>query len=342
MKTVLVSGATGYLALHIIKQLIDAQYGVVAIVRSKTKGDDLLAKFGSPHLKYEVVPDITVANAYDEAVKNHPEATVFLHTASPMIVAADDLMRDIFNPAVEGTRNALLAVHKCGPQITRFVVTSSFAAHARLETVFDPSKTIVEDSCANYTLEECTSKDLPPAMAGLIVYCGAKDIAEKLAWDYAKENNTNFAVTSIGTVTLLGPQVFPVKGTLNLSAEIVNGLLSLKKDDTLAFDYKGGFIDVRDCARAHIVAFESEKAKGQRLMLSSQVISSQGILDIIHDKFPEVAKDMPLLNPGGMQNDIKSYCTIDNSKTNAILGFKLRTLEESVVDVVRQSIEVNQ
>lgn len=339
--TVFLTGATGYVGLHVCKQLLEANYGVVAFVRSEAKGEKLVAQFGSSSVKYEVVPDITVPHAYDEAVKKHPEATIFIHTASPMVVAAEDPARDIFNPGVDGTRNTLTAVHTYAPQVTHFVYTSSFVTMGRMETVYDPSKTLLETDWANYTAEECLSKDIEPKFAGLLAYWGGKVVAEKFAWDFVKENKTNFALTAICTSTVMGPQVFPVKGALNLSAELVNSLMSLKKDDAIPRPYVGGFVDVRDTARAHIVAFESEKARGQRLLMNSEMVSLQGALDIIHAKFPEVAKDMPVGTPGSMEQDVKVFCSILNSKTREILGFKFRSFEESVVDMAQQFIEVN-
>lgn len=62
---------------------------------------------------------------YDEAVKG---VEGFIHVASPFFTEnVTDAMTQLINPALTGTRNALLAAHK-EASVRRVVVTSSFAA----------------------------------------------------------------------------------------------------------------------------------------------------------------------------------------------------------------------
>ncbi|NOX74961.1 MAG: NAD-dependent epimerase/dehydratase family protein, partial [Alphaproteobacteria bacterium] len=42
-KTVLVTGSTGFIAKHIVLQLLNAGYNVVGSVRSLTRGDEVVA-----------------------------------------------------------------------------------------------------------------------------------------------------------------------------------------------------------------------------------------------------------------------------------------------------------
>ena len=49
-------------------------------------------------IKFFVVPDMTTAGAFDEAVKG---VDVFAHVASPFIIESKDLRKDLLDPALD-------------------------------------------------------------------------------------------------------------------------------------------------------------------------------------------------------------------------------------------------
>lgn len=132
--TVFVSNATGYIAIHISKELITRGYQVVGFVRTRSKGKIFKRKLGAEKFSYEIVADISEGGCFDEALKKHPEVSVFLHAASPVTVNFDDLEKVLLIPAVNRTKNALLAIKEYGINIKQVVVTSSLA------TMFNPLK----------------------------------------------------------------------------------------------------------------------------------------------------------------------------------------------------------
>ncbi|KAM9898575.1 hypothetical protein OXX69_009814, partial [Metschnikowia pulcherrima] len=152
--SVFVSGATGFIAQHIVQLLLSKGYSVVGTVRSAEKGDHLTKLFNSDKFSYEIVPDVEPVGAFDEALKKHPEVTVFLHTASPFHFKATNVEEELLKPAVNGTKNALSAIQKYGPQITKVVVTSSYAAIATAELVTDPNHTNTEESWNTISWED--------------------------------------------------------------------------------------------------------------------------------------------------------------------------------------------
>ncbi|KAK7678843.1 hypothetical protein QCA50_018145 [Cerrena zonata] len=329
--TVFVLGATGYIALHTVKDLINKGYSVVGSVRSEAKGDKLVKQLGEK-FSYEVVPDIAVKGAFDEALKKHPEVSVFLHTASPFHFNVTDIEKQLLTPAIEGTTNALKAIKAYGPQIKRVVVTSSYAAIGSAEADVDTSLTISEETWNPVTWEKALENPI-------LGYYGSKTFAEKAAWDFYKNEKPNFILSTVNPVYVFGPQAFDedVRGTLNTSAEIINGLLKLNKSDSVP-PYKGLYIDVRDVSKAHIVAFESDAAKEERLLLSDDRFSSQQLLDILHSKFPEYADRLPIGNPG---EGASTGAKVVNDKTRKILGFDFINLEGTTVDTLKQIIEAN-
>lgn len=71
--TVLVTGANGYVASHIVDQLLQYGFNVRGTVRATWKGDwlreHMLAKYGEGKLDIRVVPDMSAEGAFDEVVK---------------------------------------------------------------------------------------------------------------------------------------------------------------------------------------------------------------------------------------------------------------------------------
>ncbi|CAH2350419.1 putative NADPH-dependent methylglyoxal reductase Grp2p [[Candida] railenensis] len=334
--SVFVSGATGYIAQHVILQLIAKGYKVVGTVRSTEKGEDLKKKLKSDNFTYEIVKDIGVEGAFDEALKAHPEVTVFLHTASPFHFNVTDPEKDLLIPAVEGTKNALSAIATYGPQIKKVVVTSSYAAIGHHDVDAVASNTFTEDSWNEITWERSKGN----ALDG---YYGSKTFAEKAAWDFVKEKKPNFTLSTVNPVYVFGPQAFAsdATGTLNTSAEVINSILKLKSDDEVPSS-AAAFIDVRDVAEAHLVAFENKDVEGQRLLLSSGRFTGQDILDIVNENFSKYVKGrIPTGVPGSGAEKIKTLATIDNSKTRKIIGHDFIGLKKTVVDTIQQVLDTN-
>lgn len=88
---VLVSGANGFIAVWVVRTLLEHGYSVRGTVRSESKGTHLLNLFKDEVLngKFElvIVPDITAYGAFDDAVKG---VDAIEHTASPFHFKADD------------------------------------------------------------------------------------------------------------------------------------------------------------------------------------------------------------------------------------------------------------
>ncbi|EGW33854.1 uncharacterized protein SPAPADRAFT_70110 [Spathaspora passalidarum NRRL Y-27907] len=326
---VFVSGANGYIAQHVVKQLLAKGYTVVGSVRSESKGDELKLLIQNEKFSYEVIPTLSDKNAFDAALKKHPEVTVFLHTASPVSFAIEDVENDLVKPAIEGTLNALRSIKEHAPQITRVVITSSAVAMWGFGSHFDGNKVHDELDWSPITYEE----GLAGASFG---YKSSKKYAELAAHDFMTKEKPNFAITYVHPTYTFGPQAYVVKDkkNLNLSNEIVNQVIKLGKDDEIP-EHGNVFADVRDVAQAHIVAFESDEAIGQRLLLASGDFTLDSVAEIINRRFPHsnVPRGDVSRNEEIKKKMIHKY---DNSKTRKILGFEFKTLEESIYDMVEQ------
>ncbi|CCH60583.1 hypothetical protein TBLA_0D00750 [Henningerozyma blattae CBS 6284] len=338
--SVLVSGATGFIAQHIVEALLNENYKVIGTARSQEKGDNLKKQFNNnPNLIMEVVSDISNVNAFDHVLEKHAkDIKVVLHTASPFHFNTTEYEKDLLIPARNGTLGILEAIKKYASQtVERVVITSSFAAVYDVEA--PPSKDLV------YTEKNWNPATWETAQKNAVMaYCGSKKIAEKTAWDFLEKNKNvvKFQLSTVNPVFVFGPQLASssVGDTLNTSCELINAVLKSKPSDVLATSIAGEFIDVRDVAKAHLAAFQRENTVGKRLVMSNGPFSSQTICNVIHKDFPQYdGKIAPVAKDTDVDNGNVSF-VLDNSATKKLLGWEFISLQKSVDDTVAQIAQV--
>ena len=138
MDKVLVTGATGFIALHCIKQLSDQGYQVKGTVRSLTKKNEVIDSMKINSLHPEnlsiVYADLLKDEGWNEAVEG---CRYVLHVASPFVLEEPDHEDVLIKPAVDGTLRVLNACKE--NRVEKVVLTSSFAAigYGNDEKIFD-------------------------------------------------------------------------------------------------------------------------------------------------------------------------------------------------------------
>lgn len=332
---VFVSGATGFIAQHIIKNLLEKKYQVVGTARSAEKGEKLVNRISDAGLSgftYEIVPNISEPGAFDKVFQKHSDIDIVLHTASPFFYDVQDAEKELIIPTINGTKSVLDAVQRLvekGSHIKRVVITSSDAAIYSPDDEQNKALSFDETSWNNISYEEA-KKD------AINAYYGAKTFAEKAAWEYAGKDNFP-PVTCVNPVYVFGPQAFDAdaKGKLNTSNEMVRELLGLGESGTFE-NSKGGFVDVRDVAKAHLAAFEQEETVDKRLYLTNGKFSVQMMVDVIREKFPELQGSVPRGTPGTGNKDIETLAATSNTATRKLLTWDFVPLEKCLVDIVRQ------
>lgn len=336
---VLVTGATGFIALHVVSDLLKQDYKVIGTVRSQEKADKLQRQFGNnPNLTLELVADIAAPNAFDSVLKKHgANLKVVLHTASPFFINPTDFEKDLLIPAVNGTKSILESVKKyAASSVERVVITSSFAAVLDLAKDDDGSIVYTEQCWNPATWESCQ-------LNGATAYCGSKKLAETAAWEFQKDNRdaVKFQLSTVNPVYVFGPQLFDedVSDKLNTSCEIINALVHNKPDTKRTEGLHGQYIDVRDVAKAHLLAFQKEEAIGKRLLLSGGKFAYQDFEDILNEDFPQLKGKILVGTPGSSEETYKTFPSIDNTKTKQILGFSFRSLRETVHDTAAQILK---
>jgi nucleoside-diphosphate-sugar epimerase len=161
---VLVTGASGYIATHIVKLLLEDNYRVRGTVRS-LKDEKKLAPLRNlvPNSKHQielVEADLNDEKSWINAVK---DCTYVIHTASPFPNEVPRDENEVIKPAVNGTLFVFRACVQEGSKVKRVVLTSSVAA-------------INGDILA--TNHPFTEKDWPE-LTNLAPYPKSKALAEK-------------------------------------------------------------------------------------------------------------------------------------------------------------------
>jgi len=121
-----ITGATGFIGSHVVKNALAAGTRVRLSVRKEEQIASLKELFssGSDQLEFVVIPDISHSEAFEGKLD---DVEYILHLASPMPGKGEDFKSDYLKPAVEGTVSILKAA-KAASSVKRVVVTSSVLA----------------------------------------------------------------------------------------------------------------------------------------------------------------------------------------------------------------------
>jgi nucleoside-diphosphate-sugar epimerase len=257
--TVLVTGATGFVAGHCIDQLLKKGYSVRGTVRdpSKTKKIQHLEAWKKQGFHVDIVKaDLlnSTDQEWDDAVKG---CTFVLHTASPFPAETPKDENVLIKPAVEGTLSVLKACARSKGQVKRVVLTSSVAA------IGD-----VAGSGTGKVLDESDWLDLNKAEP----YPKSKALAEKAAWDFVKDlkEDEKFELATVNPSFIIGPSIASSDSGSFTSADIIAKFLNRDLPAIPALSM--GVVDVRDVAKEHILVMESPNAAGERWIASSACI----------------------------------------------------------------------
>lgn len=247
---VLVTGGSGFIAGHCILQLLEQGYLVRTTIRSLGKEATVratLAEAGMAHgenLSF-VAADLMRDAGWAAAVA---EVDFVLHVASPVQPGHIENEDSLIVPAREGALRVLRAARDAG--VKRVVLTSAFHAvswgHPHDGHIF--------------TERDWTILDGP----GVDAYGKSKTLAERAAWDFiAKEGGSLELVTTL-PVAVMGPVMGrEISGSNHIVQAMLTGKIPGFPDLYIPI------VDVRDVARAHLVAMTSPEAAGQRLLLSN-------------------------------------------------------------------------
>ncbi len=331
MQTVLLTGASGYIAKHIAVQLLNAGYAVRASLRNLNRADEVRAAV-LPHLTGPMGDRLTFVALDLERDDGWAAALagvdVLMHTASPFPLTQPKDAQALIRPAMQGALRALQAAKAAG--VMRVVLTSSSAAI--LGGQLPTGKTAYDE-------DDWTDTTAP----GTTPYTQSKTLAERAAWDFVRDEAPQMQLTTINPVLVIGP---PLDAHFGTSVSLIERLL--KASDPMLPNFGFACVDVRDVALAHVLALTTPGTAGKRYITSDQFLWFTDIAQILKTNFPtrkivtRRAPDFVVRILGIFDKSIASIVPIlgrrdevSGARAQSELGIKFRDARRSVVETAQ-------
>lgn len=338
---ILVTGATGYVAGHLVKKLLAKGHTVHAAVRDpenleKLKYLNEIAAQTSGNIVY-FKADLLKPGSYAQAMKG---CELVYHTASPFMLKVNNPKRDLIEPALLGTRNVLEEANYT-ESVKRVVVTSSCAAiygdNIDLQTI--PNKTLTEEHW-NTTASESHNP-----------YAYSKTLAEREAWKIAKAQS-RWDLITVNPSLVIGPGINP-----NATSESFNIIkqLGAGKLKSGAPKWGLGLIDVRDVAEIHLQAGFTPSAHGRYIACAYSTDTyamTRLLLEKYGTRYPIPKSCLPkwllwLVGPivdntltrEMISKNVDYPWQADNSKATKAFNINYRDLKTSLEEFFQQAID---
>ncbi|KAI0063492.1 NAD(P)-binding protein, partial [Artomyces pyxidatus] len=319
------TGASGFLGAHVLHQLLEKGYRVRASARS---GKVNYVKEGSASYgdQLEVVAvDELATGDLTEALKG---VKAVVHVAAPLPSGQGPEV--LVNGAVEGTLNVFRQGYAAG--VRKFVVTNSIV------TTFDPLNldtiTQITDKTWNPSTREAALSGHYPAG---FVYAAAKTLAEKEVWAFA-DAHKDADITGLNPPLLGGPFAPSFRAPKpDASALSTNSNFYRMVQAGGAYPPYPGWSDVRDVARAHVLALEAGPlASGahKRILLSGYWFDYGEAVEYILEKRPELKGRT--VDPAAAPK-LPTGWVVDTSRAKEVLGLgqdDLKPWKDMVLEAV--------
>jgi nucleoside-diphosphate-sugar epimerase len=329
---VLVTGGSGFIAVHTILKLLEQGYRVRTTLRNISRQGEVLSMLkqggakNCSRLEF-IQADLTSDANWAESAEG---AAYVIHVASPTPATRPDDGDEMVKMAVDGTLRVMKAAKAA--DFKRVVLTSASGAvlaghksHAGL-----------------FTVDDWTNLN-----GDIDAYQRSKTMAELAAWDFAKKENIELA--AVNPVAVMGP----VLGQdFSHSNQIIRSMLMGQMPFLLkiSFDY----VDVRDVADLHLLAMTHPEAAEERFIATTnENLTRKQQAEILRRRLGKAAervstKEMPdfvarLLSP--FVKDLRMPATFlgqntacSNAKAKSLLGWNPRSAEEAIVATAKSMV----
>ena len=331
-RTVLVTGGTGFLGGWCIALLLGRGYRVRTTIRNLAREGDVraaVAAAGAPGHDGELsvlAADLASDAGWSEAVAG---CTYVLHVASPFPPSQPRDPDELIVPARDGACRVLSAALDAGAE--RIVLTSSVAAVRNSGPPRNGSA---------YTEDDWTDGD----NTSLTPYTRSKTIAERAAWDLAREAGAEERLAVVNPGAIIGPALSDDRSfSLQLIERLMEGAMPALP--RLGFS----LVDVRDVAELELLAMTSAEAGGKRFIATDRFLWMKEIAEVLRDRLGDDAAKVPtrvapniLIRAVGIfDSSVRSF-TGDLGKRSEFsnqrardLGWKPRPVGDSIVDTAR-------
>jgi nucleoside-diphosphate-sugar epimerase len=333
MKTVLVTGGSGFLGSWCVVELLRRGFRVRTTVRDLSREPQVRAAVASEvdaGDRLSVLPaDLHADDGWKEAVQG---CDYVLHVASPFPPAQPKDPDELIVPAREGTLRVLKASLDAG--VDRVVVTSSVAAITGGD----------KPASGPLTEENWSDPDNPK----LTPYACSKTVAERAAWDFMRERGATEKLATVNPGAILGPVLSDDR---SYSIEMIERLLKgIPGAPRIGFS----IVDVRDVADLQITAMTAPEAGGERFIATAEFRWMPEVAAVLRDRLGEAAAKVPtrtapnlvvrgmaIFDPSirSILGQLGTKTELSSEKARTRLGWSPRSAEDTIVDTAQSLID---
>ena len=320
-QTVVVTGVSGYLGLHVANVLLERGHHVRGTIRNRNKENSVRGALASSTERLSLfVCDLTSDDGWAEALRG---ADAVVHVASPFILREPKDEQEYLRPAVEGTRRVMRFARDAG--VTTSVVTSTYltmAGHMFAGTFGPEDHTPIGDPSIN-------------------AYIRSKVAAEEALWKYVATEASDMSVSTIHPGAILGPPLG--SDSAGTSVSTIRGMITGSVPGIPPISVP--MVDVRDVAIAHVMALENPSANGQRFAAShpepirylevAKILRAAGYTKVPSREIPQgLIRALAPVNRElrSMKAFLGKSVYADTSNTKSVLQWAPRPIKETVLD----------
>jgi nucleoside-diphosphate-sugar epimerase len=131
---------------------------------------------------------------------------------------------------------------------------------------------------------------------------------------------------------------FPGSGDLKYLGQSMSEIYALMNGSTTDVPptMVPAFVDVRDVAQAHRLAFEADQPL--RFLLSGGAFDKQQVCNLFQDHIPTLKSRVPVGNPG--KTVIGEHYIADSSRARNTLGITFRSFSDTFLDMAHAFLEM--
>ncbi|KAJ5362116.1 hypothetical protein N7541_002960 [Penicillium brevicompactum] len=236
---ILVTGANGYIASHVVDQMLALGYVVRGTVRSQKPwlNEYFDKKYGADAFETFIVSSFDDTSAVEEALDG---VDGVIHLVSDLSFGSDP--KAVIPWVVQATLN-ILEVASRKTSIKRVVLTSS--------------------SSATYPLTpEPNGRKLDAEERGVAVYAASKTEGERQSWKWIKDHRPQFEFNTVLPCFVVGKILHP-----EIPGSTMGSVRKLLQGDDTAFSRfpEQWYVDVEDTAKLCAIALLDETVNSERI-----------------------------------------------------------------------------
>ncbi|XP_047311818.1 dihydroflavonol 4-reductase-like [Impatiens glandulifera] len=316
--TVCVTGASGFIGSWLVMRLLERGYTVRATVRDPENLKKVNHLLELPKAETHLTlwkADLAEDASFDEAIQG---CSGVFHVATPMDFESKDPENEVIKPTIDGVLSIIRSCAKA-KTVKRLVFTSS----AGTVNVQEKQQPVYDES--NWSdLDFIREKKMTAWM-----YFVSKTLAEKAAWEAAKENNIDFI--SIIPTLVVGPFIMP-----SFPPSLITALSPITGNTPhYSIIKQGQYVHLDDLCESHIFLYEHPQAEG-RFICSSHDATIYELAKLMNEKWPEY--NVPQKFDGIDENSLTTVSFSSKKLTGLDFKFKytLEDMFKGAIDTCRE------